>query len=118
MKKILVADDEDILRILITDTLEDDFKIEEAEDGKEALQKIRDNDYDLIVLDYMMPYLTGLEVLEEVRKDGNDTRVLMLTAKAQDADREQAILKGADYFMSKPFSPMELLKLVEKILAS
>ena len=118
MKKILVADDEDILRILITDTLEDDFKIEEAEDGKEALQKIRENDYDLIVLDYMMPYLTGIEVLEEVRKDQNQTRVLMLTAKAQDADREQAILKGADYFMSKPFSPMELLTLVEKILAS
>lgn len=118
MKKILVADDEDILRILITDTLEDDFKIEEAEDGKEALQKIRENEYDLIVLDYMMPHLTGIEVLEEVRKDQNNTRVLMLTAKAQDADREQAILKGADYFMSKPFSPMELLTLVEKILAS
>lgn len=118
MKKILVADDEDILRILIADTLEDDFTVEEAEDGKEALQKIRENDYDLIVLDYMMPYMTGLEVLEEVRKDGNDTRVLMLTAKAQDADREQAIQKGADFFMSKPFSPMELLELVEKILAS
>jgi CheY-like chemotaxis protein len=118
MKKILVADDEDILRILITDTLEDDFKIEEAEDGKEALQKIRENDYDLIVLDYMMPHLTGIEVLEEVRKDQNNTRVLMLTAKAQDADREQAILKGADYFMSKPFSPMELLALVEDILVS
>ena len=118
MKKILVADDEDILRILIADTLEDDFEIEEAEDGKEALQKIRENEYDLIILDYMMPYLTGLEVLEEVRKDQNNTLVLMLTAKAQDADREKAMLKGANYFMSKPFSPMELLELVEKILAS
>lgn len=118
MKKILVADDEDILRILIADTLEDDFEIEEAEDGKEALEKIRENDYDLIILDYMMPYLTGLEVLEQVRKEGNDTRVLMLTAKAQDADREQAIQKGADFFMSKPFSPMDLLGLVEKILVS
>lgn len=117
MKRILVADDEDILRILIADTLEDDFEIEEAEDGKEALEKIRATDYDLIILDYMMPYLTGLEVLEQVRNDQNDTRVLMLTAKAQDADREQAIQKGANYFMSKPFSPMELLQLVEKILA-
>lgn len=118
MKKILIADDEDILRILIADTLEDDFEIEEAEDGKEALQKIRENDYDLIVLDYMMPHLTGLEVLEEVRKDQNYTKVLMLTAKAQDTDREKAISTGADYFMSKPFSPMELLSLVENILAS
>lgn len=118
MKKILVADDEDILRILITDTLEDDFDIEEAADGKEALQKIRSTDYDLIVLDYMMPYLTGLEVLEAIRKDLNTTKVLMLTAKAQDADRDNALLKGADYFMSKPFSPMELFTLVDNILAS
>ncbi|HSI67830.1 MAG TPA: response regulator [Planococcus sp. (in: firmicutes)] len=118
MKKILVADDEDILRILIADTLEDDFHIEEAEDGKEALEKIRANDYDLVVLDYMMPYMTGMEVLEEVRKDQNMTKVLMLTAKTQDADRDNAILNGADYFMPKPFSPMELLALVEDILAS
>lgn len=118
MKKILVADDEEILRILIVDTLEDDFEVEEAEDGKEALQKIRENEYDLIVLDYMMPHLTGLEVLEKVRKDENTTKVLMLTAKAQDADREKATNAGADYFMSKPFSPMELLTLVENILAS
>lgn len=118
MKRVLVADDEDILRLLIVDTLEDDFEIEEAEDGKEALQKIRENDYDLIILDYMMPYLTGMEVLEEVRKDQNSTQVLMLTAKAQDADREKAISKGANYFMSKPFSPMELLGLVGKITAS
>lgn len=118
MKKILVADDEDILRILISDTLEDDFHIEEAEDGKEALEKIRANEYDLVVLDYMMPHLTGMEVLEEVRKDQNDTKVLMLTAKAQEADREKAIANGADYFMSKPFSPMELLALVEDILVS
>ncbi|TAA67899.1 response regulator transcription factor [Planococcus salinarum] len=118
MKKVLVADDEDILRLLIVDTLEDDFEVEEAEDGKEALQKIRENDYDLIILDYMMPHLTGMEVLEEVRKDQNSTQVLMLTAKAQDADRESAIQKGANYFMSKPFSPMELLRLVGKITAS
>ena len=65
-----------------------------------------------------MPYLTGLEVLEQVRNDQIDTQVLMLTAKAQDADRENAILKGANHFMSKPFSPMELLELVEKIVAS
>ncbi len=116
MKKILVADDEDILRTLIVDTLEDDFEIEEAEDGKEALEKIRATDYDLVLLDYMMPYLTGMEVLEAVRNEHNETKVMMLTAKAQDADRENALLNGADYFMSKPFSPMELLSLVEEIL--
>ncbi|WP_046174311.1 response regulator transcription factor [Domibacillus indicus] len=116
MKKILVADDEDILRMLIVDTLEDDFDITEAEDGQEALNCARTQTYDLIILDYMMPHLTGMEVLETIRKDGNSTPVLMLTAKAQEADRELAMSHGADYFMAKPFSPMELLSLVETIL--
>lgn len=116
MKKILVADDEDILRMLIVDTLEDDFEITEAEDGREALNSIRSGTYDLIVLDYMMPYLTGMEVLEQIRKDGVQTPVMMLTAKAQEADRELAMSYGADYFMAKPFSPIELLSLIESIL--
>ncbi|WP_050179987.1 response regulator transcription factor [Domibacillus robiginosus] len=116
MKKILVADDEDILRMLITDTLEDDFNVIEAEDGWEALSSIRSGTYDLIILDYMMPHLTGMEVLEQIRKDGIETPVMMLTAKAQEADRELAMSHGADYFMAKPFSPIELLSLVESIL--
>ena len=116
MKKILVADDEDILRMLIVDTLEDDFEIEEAEDGQEALNSIRSHTYDLILLDYMMPHLTGMEVLEQIRKDGITTPVMMLTAKAQEADRELAMSNGADYFMAKPFSPIELLSLIEGIL--
>jgi DNA-binding response OmpR family regulator len=116
LKKILVADDEEILRMLIVDTLEDDYDIAEAEDGQEALNTIRAQTHDLIILDYMMPYLTGMEVLEEIRKEGILTPVLMLTAKAQEADRELAMAQGADYFMAKPFSPIELMSLIESIL--
>ena len=118
MKKILVVDDEEILRMLICDTLEDlGFEIDEAEDGADALQKINAQAYDLIILDYMMPNLTGVEVIEQLPVDIiNNTPILMLTAKAQEADRQIVLDKGAKYFMSKPFSPVELMGLVEEIL--
>ncbi|MGE7022065.1 response regulator transcription factor [Solibacillus cecembensis] len=118
MKKILVVDDEEILRMLICDTLEDlGFEIDEAEDGVEAIQKLNAQAYDLIILDYMMPNLTGVEVIEQLEVDvKNNTPILMLTAKAQEADRQVVLDKGAHYFMSKPFSPVELMGLVEEIL--
>ena len=118
LNRILVVDDEEILRMLICDTLEDlACEVDEAEDGVEALQKIGQQSYDLIVLDYMMPNLTGVEVIERLPKGLKETTpILMLTAKAQEADRHVVLEKGAHYFMSKPFSPVELLGLVEEIL--
>lgn len=118
MKRILVVDDEEILRMLICDTLEDTgYDIDEAEDGIEAVKKIRQQTYDLIILDYMMPNLSGIEVIEELPMEvKQNTPILMLTAKAQESDRQIALEKGANYFMSKPFSPIELLGLVEDIL--
>ncbi|MGN7476217.1 response regulator transcription factor [Solibacillus silvestris] len=118
MNKILVVDDEEILRMLICDTLEDfDFAIDEAEDGVEALAKMNDNDYDLVILDYMMPYLTGLEVIEQLSQQYKEkTPIVMLTAKAQESDRQIALDKGAKYFISKPFSPIELIAFVEELM--
>lgn len=118
MKKILVADDEEILRMLICDTLEDlGYDIDEAEDGLDALTKVNEQAYDLVILDYMMPNLTGLEVIERIPAEvKNSTPILMLTAKAQESDRQIALDKGANYFVSKPFSPIELMSLVEDIL--
>lgn len=116
-RKILVVDDEDILRMLITDTLEvDGYEIEEAEDGEEGYEKISGNDYDLIILDYMMPILTGMGVLQKIKPLGLNIPIIMLTAKAQQADRDLAHENGAGYFMAKPFSPAELLALVNQIL--
>ncbi|MCC5912255.1 MAG: response regulator transcription factor [Clostridiaceae bacterium] len=118
MKKILVADDEVTLRMLIVDSIEDlGFEVDEAEEGKEALEKIQNNDYDLIILDYMMPSMTGIEVLNsltEVKK--KNAIILMLTAKTQDKDQQLAIEAGVDYFMTKPFSPMELYNFVKEAL--
>ena len=115
-KKVLVVDDEDILRMLLTDTLEfEGFQVEEAEDGVEALEKIQSNQYDAILLDYMMPRMTGLELLERLQPLELATPIIMLTAKAQQADQDAALAKGASYFMPKPFSPNELVKLVKSL---
>jgi CheY-like chemotaxis protein len=119
MKKILLAEDEEILRMLIVDTLEEmNYVLDEAEDGEEALQYSEKNQYDLIILDYMMPVYTGLEVIEKVRGDGinKETKILMLSAKNQQYEQERVLGAGAEYFMSKPFSPIELLEKVEEIL--
>ena len=114
---ILVVDDEEILRMLITDTLEfEGYTVEEAEDGQIGYEKISNKPYDLIILDYMMPYLSGMEVLEKIQPLALDVPIIMLTAKAQQADREMAHGYGATYFMPKPFSPAELVTLVNQIL--
>lgn len=119
MKKILVADDEEILRMLIVDTLEDSgFAIVEAEDGKEALRFLENEKFDLAILDYMMPEKTGLEVIQSLKAEiKQNLQIVMLTAKAQQQDREAALQAGANYFIAKPFSPADLLTLVEEILS-
>lgn len=118
-RKILVVDDEEILRMLITDTLEfEGYTIEEAEDGQEGYEMIASTPFDLIILDYMMPRLTGMEVLEKIQPLALNVPIIMLTAKAQQADREMAHHFGASHFMPKPFSPADLVALVNQILQS
>ncbi|MGA9287960.1 MAG: response regulator [Anaerobacillus sp.] len=116
--KLLVAEDEEVLRMLIVDTLEDDnYEIDEAEDGSEAYRLMQSNEYDLVLLDYMMPEMTGLEVIKKVRSEGmQKVKIMMLTAKAQKKDEEIAREAGANYFISKPFSPIELAEEVGDIL--
>ncbi len=120
MQKVLVVDDEEVLRMLITDTLEDleNVEIHTAENGLEALARLSEDHYDLMILDYMMPEMTGIEVLGQLSVDMKSVLpILMLTAKAQEVDRNRAIVAGARYFMPKPFSPIELLQIVEGILS-
>lgn len=114
--KILVVDDEDRIRRLIRMYLErEDFLIEEAEDGEEALELALNNDYDLILLDVMMPEMDGIEVCEELRKE-KSTPVIMLTAKGEEANRVQGFEVGADDYIVKPFSPREVILRVKAIL--
>ncbi|UTR16373.1 response regulator [Salipaludibacillus sp. LMS25] len=120
MGKILVADDSDILRMLIVDTLEEEgeWVVEEAEDGREALNKLEEGAFDLALLDYMMPGLTGIEVCEKVSPGVKErTKLVMLTAKAQEKDREEAKQAGVIFFLAKPFSPEELVRIIKEILS-
>lgn len=119
MSKILLAEDEPILRMLIMDSLEDEgYDIDVACDGKEAFDAIINHHYDLVILDYMMPRMTGIEVIEQVRvmPQREGLPILMLSAKSQQAEQDKVMEAGADAFMTKPFSPLELIAKVEEML--
>ncbi|MGE7608191.1 response regulator transcription factor [Peribacillus frigoritolerans] len=119
MKRILLAEDEEVLRMLVVDTLEDeDYVVDEAADGMEAVQLLESNTYELIILDYMMPGYTGLEIIEKIQSSEikNQGKILMLSAKSQQFEQERILEAGADYFMAKPFSPLKLIEKIEVIL--
>lgn len=122
-QRILLADDEMALRFLLSETLKDmGYEISEAEDGEEALGLLQKERFDLMILDFMMPEKTGVEVCEWLRSaEGNPNRdkpVILLTAKALDKDRERAKAAGVSAYIVKPFSPIQLLRTVEEWLAS
>src|SRR5699024_8657183 len=115
-KKLLVVDDEDRIRRLLRMYLEkENYQIEEAADGAEALEKALNEDYNLILLDLMMPKLDGIEVAKELREE-KDTPIMMLTAKGEELNRIQGFEVGADDYIVKPFSPREVVLRVSAIL--
>ena len=120
MSKILIADDEPSLRLLVRATLSANksFELIEAFDGNEALDKAQKEKPSILLLDVMMPGLSGFEVCERLKNDKTtkDIVIVMLTAKGQQSDKDWAISVGTDYFLTKPFSPLELFNLIEKIL--
>ncbi|MCY8672061.1 response regulator transcription factor [Bacillus haynesii] len=114
--KILVVDDEARIRRLLKMYLErENYKIEEAENGDEAIDKALGNDYDLILLDLMMPGTDGIEVCRQVR-DKKATPIIMLTAKGEEANRVQGFEVGTDDYIVKPFSPREVVLRVKALL--
>lgn len=118
---ILVVEDQADIRKLITMTLDfGDYEIHEAEDGAQGLFKAGALRPNLILLDVMMPGdLDGFQVCERVKADATlrGTRVVMLTARGQKSDLETGEKAGADAYLTKPFSPLELIDTVEKLLA-
>lgn len=118
--QVLLADDEVALRFLISETLEDEgYQLTEVEAGDEALEQLKLHTYDLIILDYMMPGLTGIEVCDWIRREGgsNATKpVLLLTAKTSMKDKERAAEVGITEYIMKPFSPTLLVQIVNKYL--
>jgi len=116
-KKILIIEDEEPIRI----ALEDDFRLENYEvivatDGIEGLAKATEPDLDLIILDIMLPGMSGFEVCKKLRSQGIRTPIIMLTAKGQEIDRVVGLEIGADDYVTKPFSPRELQARVKAVL--
>ena len=113
---ILVVDDEDRIRRLLRMYLEKEgYAVDEAEDGETALIKALERDYDLLLLDVMLPGIDGTEVCQRLRKT-KATPVIMLTAKGEEANRVQGFEAGADDYVVKPFSPREVIYRVKAIL--
>jgi CheY-like chemotaxis protein len=116
---VLIADDEPSMRLLVRATIESDqYRVMEASDGDEAWAMIKEHKPSVVLLDVQMPGRSGLDVLAMVRSDPSlaATRVIMLTAKALEVDVEAGIAPGADFYLTKPFSPLDLLTRVDEAL--
>ncbi|EGJ36062.1 DNA-binding response regulator [Streptococcus sanguinis SK355] len=110
MMKILLAEDEQQLsRVLETAMTHEGYQVDTAFDGQEAVDLAKENAYDLMILDIMMPVKTGIEALKEIRQTGNTTYVIMLTAMSEVDDKVTGLDAGADDYLTKPFSLKELL---------
>ena len=115
-KRILVVDDEErIVRFIRLNLEQDGFQVVEAFTGKQAMEKLRQALPDLILLDVMLPDLDGFEVLRMVREN-HDVPIIMLTAKTEEDDRVRGLELGADDYVTKPFSPRELVSRVRAVL--
>ena len=120
-KKILIADDNENIREALTYLLEDEgYKLWMAKDGAETLEKARDVHPDILFLDIMMPIMNGYEVCRVIKNDPELKKiyVIMLTAKGQAAEQERGRNVGADEYIVKPFSPMEVLARIKKLFES
>ena len=117
MSRLLVVDDEEKIRVIIRKYAEfEGYEIDEAEDGMQALAKLGNNDYDLIIIDVMMPELDGFTACREIRKV-KKIPIIMLSARGEEYDKIHGFELGIDDYVVKPFSPRELMMRVKAVLA-
>jgi two-component system alkaline phosphatase synthesis response regulator PhoP len=117
MNRILIVEDDPAMSVALRDGFEfEKYRVEMAGDGEEGLRLANRGDHDLIVLDVMLPRKSGLDVCKELRQNGSRTPVIMLTARGQEIDKIVGLKLGADDYVTKPFSFMELLARVEAVL--
>lgn len=115
-KKVLVVDDEKLIVKGIKFSLEqEEMQVEAAYDGEEALQKAREQTYDIILLDLMLPKMSGLEVCQQIR-EFSDVPIIMLTAKGEDMDKIMGLEYGADDYITKPFNILEVKARIKAIM--
>ena len=117
MSKILIVEDEEAIADLERDYLElSGFEVEVANDGESGLKRALENDYDLFILDLMLPGVDGFEICRQVRDEKN-TPIIMVSAKKDDIDKIRGLGLGADDYITKPFSPSELVARVKAHMA-
>lgn len=114
--KVLVVDDEKkIVKGLCFSLKQDEYEVDCAYDGEEALNRIREGEYDIVLLDIMLPKLSGFEVLQQVR-EFSDVPIIMLTARDDDMDKILGLDYGADDYVTKPFNPLEVKGRIKAII--
>jgi phosphate regulon transcriptional regulator PhoB len=118
-KKIIVVDDEaDLVELVSYNLKKEGFTIDSASNGEDALSKVRKKNYDLLILDLMLPGIQGMELCRILRNDPKTARlpIIMLTAKGEELDKVLGLEMGADDYITKPFSPRELVARVKAVL--
>src|SRR5436309_1190596 len=119
MKRILIIeDDRDIIELVRYNLVNEGFQVTAASDGTAGLASVKKSPPDILLLDLMLPRISGLEICKEIRRDSalNRLPILMLTARGEEADRVVGLEMGADDYVTKPFSPRELLARVKALL--
>jgi DNA-binding response OmpR family regulator len=119
--RVLVVDDDEVIRRLIAVNLQlEGFEVETAVDGQDCLDKVTEIDPDVITLDVMMPRLDGWETAVQLRRspDTAHIKVVLITARAQEDDKTHGTRVGADAYLTKPFDPNEMIRVVRELAAS
>ena len=114
-KRILIVDDDEMVRIALNELLRPEgYEVNIVSSGSEALKKLDENGYDLLMLDIIMPEMDGFELCKRIRERENyrETPIVFLTAKSREEDRSEGLDAGANLFLSKPISPDKLIEIV------
>src|SRR6185295_11467536 len=117
MRRVLIVEDDEAMSVALSDGFAyEGYEVETAQDGESGLHLAKEGSPDLILLDVMLPKMTGLDVCQQLRSGGNDVPIIMLTARGQEIDKVLGLKLGADDYITKPFSFMELLARAEAVL--
>lgn len=116
LKVLIVEDENQVARLIELELSYEGYQVEIAKDGKEALEKVEKYSPDLIILDWVLPEIDGLEVARRIRSDGNEVPVIMLTGKDELSDKVVSLDSGADDYLTKPFATEELLARIRSVL--
>lgn len=117
MEHILIVEDEESILMALEDNLQmEGYKVSKAFDGEQGLETAKQDQFDLILLDIMLPKMNGFDVCQKIRAEGIITPIIMLTAKSQEIDKVLGLELGADDYVTKPFSPRELLARIKALL--